>query len=395
MSHFQTVNAYSDGMFSDVAPEDWYSADVRAAYELGLMGGESDSYFNAAGQITVAQAIIMASRLHCIYHTGSRSFPASDPWYDTYISYGKQHGIVTGEPDIFAPATRAQLADLLARALPAAELEPINQVDANAIPDVKAGDSCADNIYMLYRAGVLTGNGARRAFYPRSSVSRAEAAVIIARMADKALRKAFALPLQYSGPDLTPMETQDDRFFANSAILGNSLVEGLRIFSNMKSITYFSATSVSVVSATRTRNVRLNDGSTGTLVQALCQNQYDKIYIELGINEIGGNVDAFIQRYGGMIDTIRAAEPNADIYILSVLPVTRAKSQAGSFNMTRVNLYNAALYQLAAEKQCYYMDVCSAFLGGDGYLPASWSSDGVHLQGKYYSVWENCMRTLY
>ena len=63
--------------------------------------------------------------------------------------------------------------------------------------------------------------------------------------------------------------------------------------------------------------------------------------------------------------------------------------------MTRVNLYNAALYKLAGEKQCYYMDVCSAFLGSDGYLPASWSTDGVHLQARYYSVWEECMRTLY
>lgn len=395
MSHFQKVNAYSDGQFSDVAPGDWYAADVRTAYELGLMGGESDGYFNAAGQITVAQAIIMAARLHSIYHTGSRGFMAGDPWYAPYISYAKEHGIVTGEPDIFAPATRAQLADLLSRALPAAELESINQVDVNAIPDVKAGNPYADSIYMLYRAGVLTGSGSRRAFYPGSSVSRAEAAVIIARMADKSLRKSFALPLQYTGPGLTAQEAQGDSFFANSAILGNSLVEGLRMFSNLKSLHYFSATSVSVVSATQTKNVRLADGSTGTLVQSLCQGQYDRIYIELGINEIGGNVDTFIQRYGNMIDTIRAAESNADIYILSVLPVTRAKSQAGSFNMTRVNLYNAALSQLAAEKQCYYMDVCSAFLGSDGYLPSGWSSDGVHLYAKYYSVWENCMRTLY
>ena len=394
MSNLQKVNTYSDGQFTDVAPEDWYSADVRAAYELGLMGGESDSYFNAAGQITTAQAIIMAARLHSIYHTGSRSFPATDPWYQTYIDYGKEHGIITGDPDIFAPATRAQLADMLSRALPAGDLEPVNEIGENAIPDVKTGGACADSIYMLYRAGVLTGNGSRGAFYPNSSVSRAEAAVIIARMADKTLRKHFTL--QYSGPDLTAEEAVDDSFFANSAILGNSLVEGLRLFSNLKSLHYFSATSVSVLSATSTRNVPLRDGSTGTLVQALCQDQYDRIYIELGINEIGGNVDAFIQRYGSMIDAIRAAEPSADLYILSVLPVTRGKSQSSSsFNMTRVNLYNAALYQLAVEKNCYYMDVCSAFLGSDGYLPASWSSDGVHLYAPYYAVWENCMRTLY
>ena len=395
MFNFQRVNTYTDGQFTDVAPEDWYNAGIRTAYELGLMGGESDSWFNAAGQITVAQAIITAARLHSIYHTGSRGFLSGDPWYAPYISYAKEHGIITGDPDIYAPATRAQFADILSHALPADALEPVNDIGVDAIPDVKSGGEYADSIYMLYRAGVLTGSNARHAFYPKSSISRAEAAVIVARMADKSLRKG-GLTLQYTGPDLTAMEVQDDSFFARSAILGNSLVEGLRLFSNLKSIHYFSATSVSVVSATQTKNVRLNDGSMGTLVQSLCQEQYDKIYIELGINEIGTNVDTFIRRYGDMVDTIRTAEPGADIYIISVLPVTRAKSQSGQvFNMPRVNLYNAVLYQLAADKQCYYMDVCSAFLDGDGYLPSSWSSDGVHLYAKYYSVWENCMRTLY
>ena len=394
MSNFQKVNTYNDGQFSDVAPEDWYSANVAAVYELGLMGGESGSYFNANGPVTMVQAIVMAARLHSVYSTGSCEFEAASPWYEPYVNYAKEHGIITENTSIYGLASRARFADVLSRALPPDELEQINEIAANAIPDVKTGDDCAESIYMLYRAGIVGGSNFRKAFFPKSSISRAEAAAILARMADKSLRKSVTL--EYSGPDLTELESKDDSFFANSAILGNSLVEGLRLYSNLKSIHYFSATSVSVVSAMKTKNVRLRNGSTGTLVQSLCQDQYDKIYIELGINEIGGNVNTFITNYGNMIDTIRAAEPNADIYILSLLPVTRSKSASStSFNMTRVNLYNDALYKLAGEKQCYYMDVCSAFRGSDGYLPASWSWDGVHLQAKYYSVWENCMRTLY
>lgn len=394
ISNFQKVNIYRQGQFADVAADDWFSADVGAVYELGFMEGESDGWFNAAGQVTVAQAIAMTARLHSVYRTGSGEFRTGDPWYEPYVNYAREHGIITGEPVLYAAATRAQFADILSRALPEGSLQQRNEIAVNAIPDVKAGDPYADSIYMLYRAGVLTGSNSRHAFYPNSTISRAEAAVIISRMADKSLRKSFTL--QYTGPSLTEQEPQDDSFFARSAILGNSLVEGLRLFSKLKTLHYFSATSVSVVSATQTRNVRLYDGSMGTLVQSLCQEQYDKIYIELGINEIGGNVDTFIQRYGAMIDTIRAAEPEADIYILSVLPVTRAKSQSGQvFNMPRVNLYNAALYQLAGEKQCYYMDVCAWFQGSDGYLPSNWSSDGVHLYAQYYAVWENCMRTLY
>lgn len=394
MSNFQRANAYSDGLFTDVAPEEWYNPNVGTAYELGLMEGVSGGRFDPDGQVTMAQAIVMAVRLHSIYNTGSGEFPVTDPWYEPYVSYGTEHGIMTGDPDLYAVAARAQFADILSRALPEGDLEQINEIDENAIPDVKTGDAYAESIYRLYRAGIVAGSTSRHAFYPASGISRAEAAAIIARMTDKTLRVSFSL--QYSGPDLTALESKDDSFFEHSAILGNSLVEGLRLFSNLKSIHYFSATSVSVISATQTRNVRLRDGSTGTLIQSLCQDQYDKIYIELGINEIGGSVNTFIRNYGGMIDSIRAAEPDADIYILSILPVTRNKSASSTvFNMTRINTYNQALYQLAGEKQCYYMDVCSAFQDSDGYLPYAWSSDGVHLYARYYSVWENCMRTLY
>ena len=397
MLNFQHVNTYTSGQFTDVAPDDWYNASVGAAYELGLMSGESVNYFNAAGRITVAQAIVMAARLHKIYNTGSGNFDsakAGDIWYDPYVRYARENGIISDIQNPDDAATRAQFADILSRALPKDAFEQINDISADTIPDVKTGDEYADSIYMLYRAGIVAGSNLRGTFRPKNIISRAEAAAIITRMTDKSLRQSFTLG--YSGPDLTVQEEMDDSFFENAAILGNSLVDGLMLYSNLKTMKYFSGTSVSVVSATMTKSRTLKNGSSGTLVQALCQEQHDKIYIELGINEIGGDLDYFIRVYGNMLDTIRAAEPDADIYILSILPVTKGRSDSSpAFNMPRVNMYNEALYTLAEEKQCYYMDLCSALEGDDGYLPSDWSFDGVHLHAQYYSVWENCMRTMY
>lgn len=394
MNNFRPVNTYEDGQFTDVTPDDWYSDSVAAAYEQGIMAGEGEGLFNPSGQITVAQTIIMAARLHKIYNTGSSGFEPGETWYGPYVDYARENGIIAGEPILDTAATRGQFADILSRALPSEVFNQINDISENVIPDVKTGDEYAGTIYMLYRAGVVTGSNTRGAFFPHSTVSRAEAAAIVTRMTDKGQRRSFTL--EYTGPDLSPQDEMDDSFFENSAILGNSLVEGLRLYSNLKSLTYFSATSVSVVSATKTKTTRLKNGQTGTLVQALCQEPHDRIYIELGINEIGSDVSYFIDLYGQMLDTITEAQPDAEVYILSVLPVTKSKSNSSTvFNMTRVNMYNEALYQLAADKQCHYMDVCSALQGDDGYLPSGWSGDGVHLQPKYYSVWENCMRTLY
>lgn len=394
MENFRPVAVYSDGQFADVAPESWFQPSVERAYELGLVSGEEAGLFNGQGQVTVVQAIVMAARLHKIYYTGSGQFDPAEPWYQPYVDYAREAGILTQEPELFAAATRAQFVDLLARALPGESLAPINEIGDNAIPDVKADTPCAGSIYTLYRAGVVTGDFPRGAFRPQSGISRAEAAAILARMADESLRQSFTLT--YNGPDLAAQAWMDDSFFENAAILGNSLVDGLRMFSDLHSLHYFCATSVSVTSAATKRDTLLKDGTRGTLVEAICQEPYDRIYIELGINEIGSPVEDFIRRYGAVIDTIQGANPGTDIYILSVLPVTRSKSNSGGpYTMPRVNMYNEALHQLAADKQCYYMDVCSAFLGEDGYLPSGWSSDGVHLYAKYYAIWEACMRTLY
>lgn len=397
MTHFQRVSSYRDGQFTDVTPEDWYNAGVGAAYELGLMQGASEDYFDAAGLITVEQAVVMAARLHSIYHTGSGEFAPGEFWSEPYVSYAIEKGIISEDMNLYDLATRAQFGDILSRSLPEEALEPINEVGENAIPDVRSWASYADSIYKLYRAGIVTGGNEQGEFQPENSISRAEAAVIITRIADKSLRQSITIQTpEYLGPDLTVREAMDDSFFARSAILGNSLAEGLRLYSNLKTLHYFSATSTSVVSATKTKNTTLDNGSTGTLIQALSQEQYDRIYIELGINEIYFNVDYFTDIYGDMIDRIKQAEPEADIYILSILPVTKRKSDSDSVrNMARVYQYNMALRTLAAEKQCYYMDLCAMYQGEDGYLPAGWSSDGVHLYAQYYSLWESCMRTMY
>ena len=97
-----------------------------------------------------------------------------------------------------------------------------------------------------------------------------------------------------------------------------------------------------------------------------------------------------------MIDTIRAAEPDAEIYIMAILPVSQAKSSGGTqFTIDNVKKYNTVLYELATEKECWYVDAYAALVGADGYLPADQTWDGVHLTAETYSIWENYIRTHY
>ena len=197
-------------------------------------------------------------------------------------------------------------------------------------------------------------------------------------------------------PDLSAREAKDDEFFSDAAFMGNSLMDGFKLFSGLTTCDYYAATSMTVVAATTKACITLDSGAAGTLVDGLSQKPYGKIYILLGINEIGFDVETFIDYYSTMLDTIIAAQPDCDIYIMGITPVSAAKSASGEvFNMTRITEYNTALHQLAADKGCYYMDLVSALAGPDGYLPASETSDGVHFSTNVYQAWLDYVRTHY
>lgn len=192
--NFTAQTTYTPGQFTDVADDTWYADNVRVAYEYGLINGQSATRFAPDSSLTVAEAVKLAACLHSIYNTGSADFASSSPWYRTYADYALQNGILTAErSDYTQPASRAVFASVLAAALPAEALGAINTIADGAIPDVSSSASYADAVYLLYRAGVLTGSDSTGRFMPSSTIKRSEAAAIVTRMADPSLRRTFSL----------------------------------------------------------------------------------------------------------------------------------------------------------------------------------------------------------
>lgn len=396
LDNFTDKYEYREGLFTDISDGYWYGKYVAKAYVLGLVQGNADGSFDPNGNVTLAEAVALASRLHSTYYTGGADFVQGSPWYQVYVDYALAAGIIDAEAEDWnAEATRREFAAILCGGLPDTALMVINDIPDDSIPDVAVGDEAADKIYRLYRAGVLTGNDTEGTFRPDEGIMRSAMSTILSRMAVQNMRVRFTLN-DYTGPDLALRERAGDEFFEDAAIIGNSLVEGLRIYSKLSSLDYYSGTSMTVISATSNRDVLLKNGTYGTQLDAMAQYDYAKVYIELGINDIGWPVETFIADYGKMIDRIKADQPDADIYIMAITPVSRNREATSSyFTKARVEMYNAALYQLAKEKECYYIDCYSILQGPDGYLPEEHTWDGVHLNVPQYSVWEECIRTHY
>ncbi len=197
LGNFVEINTYENGRFADVSSDAWYTANVAKVYTVGLMTGDSETTFRPSGDLTRAEAATIAARMHSIYHTGAQDFSryqeGATRWYTQYVRYLEENAVFTWPSGTnFALAiTREEFAGLLANTLPAAELQEINTIENKAIPDLY--DSPYYNaIYLLYRAGVLTGENAG-VFQPDRNLTRAEAAAIVSRMIDPDLRKSLTL----------------------------------------------------------------------------------------------------------------------------------------------------------------------------------------------------------
>lgn len=193
MGNFKKVNTYTSGQFTDVKLSDWFSPSVQSAYEMGLVKGNSATTYNPTGDVTIAETLALASRIHNIYHGGNGQFLQETPWYQVYVDYATSMGIIKVAYDYAAKATRAQFAEIIAASMPEAALPSINSIGDDAIPDVKTTDAYGAAVYRLYRAGILTGSDAYGTFNPHSNIQRSEVAAILARMTSTAQRKVFTM----------------------------------------------------------------------------------------------------------------------------------------------------------------------------------------------------------
>ena len=175
--------------FLDADESAWYGSQqqgvIKSVVQLGIMNGYTDGTFHPIGNITLSEAIKMAAVVHATCNNQTISFSASDggKWYDAYLNYCVKNRIVSSDEysSLDAYATRAQIAHIFAKAT--SDFAVVNDVDYDYIPDVSERSKYADEILALYRAGILTGDERTRAFRPSDTITRAEAAAIISRVA--------------------------------------------------------------------------------------------------------------------------------------------------------------------------------------------------------------------
>ena len=200
-------------------------------------------------------------------------------------------------------------------------------------------------------------------------------------------------PYDYTAP-VPESAAVDDSYFDDAVFIGDSRTEGFMLYAGPSGAEYLTAVGLMVDTIFTEPYIRQGDKKV-TVMDALAGMDFSKVYIMLGVNELGWVYGSIFQEYyGRIIDRIREINPDAIIYIESILPVSAEKSEKDSvYNNPRIDEFNQLLKDLAAEKEVYYLNVAEAVAGEDGCLPAEGTFDGVHLKPDYCKLWRAYLTT--
>jgi len=192
-------------------------------------------------------------------------------------------------------------------------------------------------------------------------------------------------------------EAVDNRYFDDAAFVGDSRTDGFMLYSGIGTGENLTSNGLSIFKLAEKKALTI-DGEKYTLLEALALKEYGKVYLSLGINELGYNNDkGFYKSYCAAIDEIRRLQPNAVIYIQNLIPVNEAQAveSTGHDYLTNDHLrtYNDLLRQAAEEKQVVYLDLYSQFADENGSLPEDASRDGVHLKKEPCRQWLDYLKT--
>lgn len=198
-------------------------------------------------------------------------------------------------------------------------------------------------------------------------------------------------PSPESGPEAP--DAKPGSWFDDALFIGDSRTEALRNYGGLGDATYYAVKGLMVNTVYTRREISVH-GTKKTVMQAAASRKYGKIYIMLGVNELGwSSMQTFVSDYKTMVRDLKKDQPEARIYLQSILPVTAKKSADSKiYNNDKIASYNSAIRKIAKGENVTFLNIAEAVSSG-GVLPDDASGDGVHLNSAYCAKWCDYLKT--
>lgn len=194
--------------------------------------------------------------------------------------------------------------------------------------------------------------------------------------------------------EVTYMTVEDD-YFADAVFIGDSRTMGLFEYGGLEeTAAFYASTGLTVYKMFEAQIVPGENGKM-TVEEALQQNSFAKIYLCIGINEMGtGTVESFLEAYQEAVAHLRELQPDAIIYLQAIIKVTTERSDQGDYiNNEGIIARNEGIAQLADNEHVFFLDVNPLICDETGGMVPEYTFDGVHLKAIYIDIWKEYLKT--
>lgn len=214
--------------------------------------------------------------------------------------------------------------------------------------------------------------------------SSSSAAASDSAASSEAGSQELAKPADYEGA------AQNDDF-SDACFIGDSRTVGLSLNGDKPGADFFASQGLNISTALTDPVVTNADGTTSTVIEALWNKKYRRIFVSFGLNELGWPYyDNFISQYCDLVEQIKSVQNDADIYIQSILPVASFVSSEQDkeiFTNEKIDEFNTYISQVAERTGTNYLEVNSYFKTSAGALPDDAATDGIHFVKSYCLKW--------
>ena len=188
----------------------------------------------------------------------------------------------------------------------------------------------------------------------------------------------------------------DDSWFENTLFIGDSRMLGLSLYARSGNAHYFAAASINFSTVLKNKIGDKGNFEEQKLESLLASHQYDKIIVNIGLNDAGYGKAWFEKNLAKFMDTVRALQPNAKIILNGIMPVTKSyikNSKYGGDHWEPASLakLDAILESYANGVDVFYINCNEYFADSNGYLYKDLTGDGCHPTAKHYKTWREWM----
>jgi hypothetical protein len=183
-------------------------------------------------------------------------------------------------------------------------------------------------------------------------------------------------------------------------MIGDSRTVGLYEYGDMANVTSFLARESSTIydlfddDKKMEYTPRGNKSSERTLKDLLKKAKFSKIYISVGVNELGvPDTKDYYNEFREVIKKINKLQPDAVIYIQGIMHVSQKMSSSDPvYNNKAIVQRNKAISTLANGRNIFYIDMNADLCDENGDLRQELTGDGIHLKASACELWHKFLR---